>query len=523
MLPITKVIAGTLFLGYAVASLPSNEVVEIIPDISENRRNVYSIDSTLAGRTLALKYCRSCHLFPEPELLDKKTWISSTLPNMALRLGIREAGKNPFEALTKEEEVLVRSLDVYPEQPLISRNEWDKIVQYYQEEAPQDPLPPKTRIAVTNELPQFKAELIAMGEKPLPQTTLLKFDKASSQLYVGDAQNTLYVLDSTLQLTNTWWIDSAPSDIDFPKAAAPRLLTMGIFSPSDQKLGRLMSLDKSPQPGSINIKSLPRPVQFAAADLNLDGKEDIVFCGFGNHSGKLFWYDGGDPEKEHVLKALPGARRVEIRDFNNDRKPDIMVLMAQAQEQVIIFYNLGNGNFKEKQVLSFPPVYGVSYFELVDFNKDGYMDILLTNGDNWDYSPTRKNYHGVRLYLNDRKDNFKEAWFYPLYGASKALARDFDGDGDIDIAAISFYDDLERPEQSFVLLTNEGKLNFKAYSTPEAASGKWLTMEAGDFDGDGDMDIVLGSYYHTVGELSKLIYQGVMSFPQLLILSNQKK
>ena len=151
-------------------------------------------------------------------------------------------------------------------------------------------------------------------------------------------------------------------------------------------------------------------------------------------------YECMSPEKEHILLALPGARRVEIRDVNHDKKPDIVVLMAQARESIHIFYNLGKGQFREKLVLQFPPVYGVSYFEFVDFNKDGALDILLTNGDNWDYSAISKNYHGIRLFLNDGKDNFKEAWFYPLYGTSKAVAKDFDGDGDIDIAAISFYD-----------------------------------------------------------------------------------
>jgi len=200
-----------------------------------------------------------------------------------------------------------------------------------------------------------------------------------------------------------------------------------------------------------------------------------------------------------------------------------MVLMAQAREEVTIFYNQGKGQFAEKTVLRFSPLFGSSYVELVDFNKDGFLDILLTNGDNWDYSAIHKNYHGVHIYLNDRKDNFKEAWFFPIYGASKAIARDFDNDGDMDIAATAFYTTLEQPEQSFIYFSNEGKLNFKPFSTPEAAYGKWLTMEAADVDQDGDTDIVLGSYFHTVGEMTQLLYRGITTFPQLLVLENQRQ
>lgn len=482
----------------------------------------HSIDE---GKKLAQRYCRTCHLFPEPELLDKKTWLTGVLPNMALRLGLKLPGQDTLKPLSPEEEQAIRQLNIYPETAILSLDEWQKIVNYYETTAPAEPLPQKPSPPITPQLPFFKAKEITIGDKQVPQTTLLKYDKNTAQLYVGDAQNALYVLDGQLQAKNTWWIDTPPTDIDFPKNAAPRLLTIGIFSPSDQHLGRLMTLEKSTKPGSavVNIRELPRPVQFASGDLNSDGKEDVVICGFGNHAGKLFWYDGFEPAKEHVLKAFPGARKVEIADFNGDKKPDIMVLMAQAREEISIFYNQGNGKFREKTVLQFSPLFGSSYFELADFNKDGFQDILLANGDNWDYSSTLKNYHGVRIFLNDRKDNFKEAWFYPLYGASKAVARDFDQDGDLDIAATSFYTNLAQPEQSFIYLSNEGRLNFKPFSTPEAAFGKWLTMEAADIDQDGDVDIVLGSYFHTVGEMTQLLFKGITSFPQLLVLENQKK
>lgn len=485
---------------------------------------VYLLDSTLSGKQLAVKYCQSCHLFPEPALLDKKTWVSSVLPNMGLRLGIKQDGKDAYEGMTSaEDEKIMRQLGVYPETPILSTEEWAKIISYYEKEAPEITLLPKLHSPITNSLPQFKANYITLSDKPVPKTTLLKYDKATSRLYVGDAQNELYVVDSAFQMKALWNIDSPPTDIYFPKNAKPRLLTIGTFNPSDQKLGRIISLDTSATETSVYFDSLPRPVQFAAADLFLDGKEDLIICGFGNNIGKLFYYNDFSSVKEHILKALPGARRVEVRDFNNDKKPDLMVLMAQAHEEVVIFYNQGNGNFREKTVLKFPPVYGVSYFELVDFNKDGFLDILLTNGDNWDYSAVKKNYHGIRIYLNDGQDNFKEVWFYPLYGTSKAMARDFDNDGDLDIAAISFYDDLEHSEQGFIYLSNKGNLNFEAFSTPEAAAGKWLTIEVADFDHDGDIDIVLGSYFHTVGELSKLVFKGVLSFPQLLVLTNRQK
>jgi VCBS repeat protein len=439
---------------------------------------------------------------------------------MALRLGIKKSRFDPYNDHPQEELNIIRPLNIYPQEPKLSIGEWKKIVAYYKKEAPSRPIEQKGKIPSTNKLTLFTEKEIYIGDKLWPSSTMLKFDESSSQLYVGDAEKALYIIDSKMQLIKTLKTLSAPVDIDFPKNAEPRLLLIGSMAPSDQKLGSLISINNN---SGVNIQELPNPVQFAVGDINMDQKEDVIICGFGNFSGKLFWYDGFDSSKEHVLKAFPGSRKVEINDFNKDGKPDLIVLMAQAREQLSVFYNLGEGQFEEKVVLSFPPVFGVSYFELVDFNNDGNQDIILTNGDKWDFSNIYKNYHGIRLYINDGNDNFMETFFYPMYGAQKVIAKDFDIDGDIDIAAVSFSSDLEKPEQSFIYLSNDGNMNFKTFVTPGAANGKWLVMEAGDFDKDGDIDIVLGSYVHNLVELNKLIFNNVFSFPQLLLLTNESK
>jgi len=473
-------------------------------------------DTVLSGKQLASIYCKICHQFPEPKLLDKSTWANNVLPNMGFRMGIKIPGVDAFAGTPKEDLDLVKSLGIYPDKPIITEHQWAKIIEYYKSEAPNKPIDQKIESEKTNNLSLFKTEKVFINSKGFPRTSMLKFDKSTNLLYVGDASNLIYVLDDKMTVKKTWKMPSPAVDIDFPSNSSPRILTIGKFSPSDQKLGSLLYNTNS-------IQNLPRPVNFTAADLNGDNKEDVVICGFGHNTGKLLWYENFDAEKEHVLKNVPGARKVEITDLNHDSKPDLVVLMAQAFEQVSVFYNKGNNIFEEKVVLKFPPVYGVSYLELVDFNNDGYKDILLTNGDNWDYSIIRKNYHGVRIYINDGHDNFKNTYFYPLYGASKALARDYDNDGDLDIAASAFYNNQDKPEQSFIYLSNEGNMNFKAHSTPQAASGKWLTMDAADYDNDGDIDIFLGSYFHTFGEYFKQVSKGVSDFPQLLVLTNNLK
>jgi hypothetical protein len=475
-------------------------------------------ETVATGEELAKQYCSSCHLFPEPKLLDKKTWKENVLPNMGWRLGIKQDGKHPLEEMNPDEAALVRKLQVYPSAPLIDVKDWNLIVEYYISKAPDEPLPlPALK---SSSLKGFKAQTVFIGEKQAPMTSMVKYDPNTSSLFIGDGQKELYVMGSDLQMKGFWSVESAPVDVVFPKTGSPLLVCIGEFSPSEKRNGRLFALDSVITESTLTIQALGRPVSLALSDMDDDGTEDIILSEFGNHTGHLSWINGSNLQ-QHEIKAQAGSRKALPVDLDHDGNMDLITLWAQAREEIVYFRNRGNGRFEEILIKQFPSVYGVSNIELVDFNKDDNMDILITNGDNWDLSAIRKNYHGVRILMNDGHQNFNEKYFFPHWGTSKALARDFDMDGDLDIAVAGFYGDYDKPEQSFVYLENKGSFNFLPHTIPDAAIGKWLTMEAADIDKDGDDDIILGSYFHSLSEVTKMLLKGVEAFPQVLILWNE--
>jgi hypothetical protein len=74
------------------------------------------------------------------------------------------------------------------------------------------------------------------------------------------------------------------------------------------------------------------------------------------------------------------------------------------------------------------------------------------------------------------------------------MARDFDGDGDLDIACISYFADYRsQPDEGFIYLENEGNGQFSPRTVAAARCGRWITMDVADIDGDGKPDILLAN------------------------------
>ena len=448
------------------------------------------------GRELAAKYCSGCHLTPEPALLDKTTWREGVLPIMGVYLGFYPEVPTPSSESFYHEYL---ASGAFPAQPLLSEAEWVVLQEYFTKFSPEKLVPisrdlrPGTRWVADDE------KATAPGPT-LPATTAILFDSTTRRLWVADNIHQKIYLEK---------LDGTPTDslgAPGPVSAIARssdgflVTTLGSIAPSERAEGSVSRVRRDAASGrylqETLLTDLHRPVQTLEVDLDRDGQNELVVCEFGFLTGRLAYWkkDSAGTYQSRPLSPTAGALKVLATDWNRDGWPDLLALFGQGDERVSVFINKKGKGFQEKVLLRFPPSYGSMDFDLQDFDRDGRPDLLYVCGDNADYSRVLKPYHGLYIFRNEGDGVFEKKYFFPVNGAYRAKVRDFDRDGDLDVAVVSFFADYARtPHESFVYLEASGPFSFRGFTTPHGQRGRWVALEAGDVDHDGDTDLILAN------------------------------
>lgn len=292
--------------------------------------------------------------------------------------------------------------------------------------------------------------------------------------------------------------------------------------------------------------------QIAAGDLDGDGLPEIVVGGREHeqpHRGILaiLWNLSGGVFASPEIRVLPSAERawsVDIGDLNADGAPEILAGHSNV-EQFEILWNAGRGAFPEYSVLS--GTYDPAPLRIADLNGDGHSDIVaraasvyFNRGDRtwrhdgfWAQGEAGMFFEtgdvdgdghvdlcfisgddegsGVSVLYNRGDGSFESARAYRTSGLSHdydawrlnaIVSGDFDADGDVDLAVANCLEKsgagVPEPFKSHVfILKNRGDGTFEdggRYGWPSSYRDGVLVafqLAAGDFDGDGDWDLIV--------------------------------
>ena len=442
------------------------------------------------GKELAKVYCGTCHLVPAPEVLDRQSWQQAILPWMATLMGVHNGFKNPEKL--KELQSLGYIWSKAPLQP----DEFNAIATYYQLAAPARLYAINHPATTYQTSSGFRLKDRTISRLNTPAATLVQIAEAGRSLFVGTAKPPRLLLRSGESGKETIVHEGGiPSSLCISSNGL-YYADVGSVTPVHERVSRIFHVprvDDGFGDARLIIGDLPRVADLEISDLNSDGIEDLIICGFGWLAGELLWLEGlrGGGFKRHTVFERAGAVKVIARDVNGDGYPDLLVLMAQALETLYVLYNDGRGEFGLEMAFSEQPAFGFTDFEAADFDNDGVLEIVTVNGD-FDYEGGSRPYHGVRVY--GEAEEMEEIYFFQMPGSYQVETGDFDGDGDLDIVAVSFtpgFGPIRTPRTVF--LENLGGFRFRPWELPHGNDGRWFVATAGDYDADGDEDLLLGA------------------------------
>ena len=290
---------------------------------------------------------------------------------------------------------------------------------------------------------------------------------------------------------------------------------LGWPKPTDQRTGSVSWLRRTGR-REFEVHRLltgvGRVADVQAADFDGDRDLDVIVAEFGWRTvgGIHYLENGSHPEKASRLGAddfrsvelddRAGTIHIPVVDLDRDGRPDFIALLSQEHEAVVAFLNRGSGVFEKKDLFKAPhPHWGSSGIEVIDLDQDGDLDVIFTHGDTLDDSAQMRPYHGLSWLENRGELSFAHHRVDVYYGALRAEAGDLDGDGDIDLVAASYLPNLteERRRQynlSGVVWYEQTRPGSFQPRSLAAIPCDYVTLELGDIDGDGRTDIILGNF-----------------------------
>ena len=246
------------------------------------------------------------------------------------------------------------------------------------------------------------------------------------------------------------------------------------------------------------------PVNLAVADLNADGKPDVVTGNTGRDQITVF-LGNGDGSLQSAVSYSPGStsrpQGVAIADVNGDRIPDILTanssVFASGNSSVGVLFGTGNGKFQT--AVNYPTGSGTVPNRIVvaDVSGDGQLDLLTANNNG-----------SVSVLLGNGTGTFRPTTNYAVSGSLKALAlADVDGDGLLDVLAAN----TSANAVSVLLGTGTGTFRTPTNYTTGSNSSPY-DVKVADVNGDGRLDLLAANSNYASNSVAVLLGNGNGTF-----------
>jgi len=217
-------------------------------------------------------------------------------------------------------------------------------------------------------------------------------------------------------------------------------------------------------------------IWMASGDVDGDGDRDLVLA-CSNHASPpvspaelhVLRNDGGGAFVPRLAAVLPMTtlESISLGDLDDDTDLDVVVVY-DSQRRIVLFENGGTGNLSEVLALGDPSNVGDA--RVADVNGDGLADLVCDRGT---WIPGAGPFQ------------FEEAVTVGGISPAGYCLADFDDDGLLDYASAD-----DGPSYDGLVVMRGASTGGFAEPFTYSAPGDNLWLDSGDFDGDGDLDVV---------------------------------
>jgi len=245
------------------------------------------------------------------------------------------------------------------------------------------------------------------------------------------------------------------------------------------------------QPPAISALDFHYPILVGVGDFNGDKKPDVALFGTDTAISLVMLLGNGNgtfTRHDFPLPSAHGPVNV-VADFNQDGKLDVAYSLDNSF--VDLFLGKGDATFQSPLQIALD-AFGPSFLGSGDFNHDGQTDLVWTS--NQSQTCEFRSCHNVgppgslQAMLGNGNGTFTGPGALDHGDFGFAAVADFDGDGNLDIAANG---NLPSPSFETKIYLGDGKGGFGAPIGISLSALPVPEITAADFNGDGLADVAV--------------------------------